>query len=231
MNKEQISSWIAAVPRLSGLGKSTTDRVLRAARRVTLAPNTTVFDFGQPCTNYIVVLNGLVRVALIDDEGHEIVLYRLGGGDSCVLTTANLLAEAVYTARATAETKVQAVLIPRSAFLGLLSESAPFQKVVFADHGKRFVDLLSVIGKLAFESIDFRLAVKLTDLADQKGRILMTHQGLATELGTAREVVSRRLKIFERNGWVSLSKGCFQLLRRLPFERRVPDAVVNGGIH
>ena len=110
-------------------------------------------------------------------------------------------------------------MIPKARFLSFLADAEPFREAVFADHGRRLADLMSVIGNLAFESIDYRLAQKLVDRANGLPELGFTHQVLAVELGTAREVVSRRLKQFERNGWVRLHKGRIEVLQKMPTVR------------
>lgn len=199
-------SWVPLFPQLKGIGPGTARRLVTESCRVTFACGAVVFGAGDPCHHYILVLRGSLRVGLIDSLGHEVTLYRLKSKDSCILTTASLLADSPYSAFAVAESGVEAILLPKTAFLEILSASASFREIVLADHGRRLLNLLRSIGDITFESIDHRLAVKLDELAAEDRVFRGTHQGLATELGTAREVVSRRLKLFERNGWVCLRK-------------------------
>ncbi len=213
------SSWIAKFPRLRGLRPATADQLMSTSRRIVLPSGSVVFQQGDPCLNYILLLRGSVRVGLVDLLGNEMTLYRLKAKDSCILTTASLLSSKAYSAFAVAETEVEAVLIPRAAFMQTLQYSSAFRTMIFTDHGERILDLIGVAGHLAFKSIDYRLAEKLEDLAKAERVLRLTHEALAVELGTAREVVSRRLKHFSQNGWVLQEKGKITLLPKFFSDR------------
>lgn len=212
-------NWIRAFPHFEGMSTDHLTMLVRGARRIQLSVEAQAFQPGEPCTHYILVEEGSIRVSLIDSEGHEIVLYRLSRGESCVLTTATLLAHASYEAVAVAETPVEAILIPREVFFTLLGESTVFRSRVLADHGNRVLGLMSNVGRLAFETIDSRLTEALHRLAASDGQIVATHETIAVEIGTAREVVSRRLKHYEQMGWVTLHRGRIQILKAMPLGR------------
>lgn len=213
-------SWLVNFHRLQGLEPSTSAQLVASSSLVVLQAGTKVFQQGQACKHYILIAKGSVRVGLTDPHGHEVTLYRLKSTDSCILTTASLLANDPYSAWAITETKVEAVLIPKDDFMRLLVSSDAFREMVFTDHGQRLVNLMGVIGHLAFKSIDYRLAEKLEELADADGVLRVTHETLAVELGTAREVVSRRLKHLAQNGYLSLQKGRITLLPSFLLARR-----------
>jgi CRP/FNR family transcriptional regulator len=206
------ASWILDFPCFSRLDRESISQIERGSRLVSLPSGATIFEPGQPCAHYILVRQGSVRVSLADPNGHTILLYRLGPGDSCILTTAAILSGEPYAASALTETAVQAVLIESNTFHRLLAVSDEFRRSIFSSHGKRIVELMEVVGSVVFESIDHRLAKKLIELADGKTNLLITHETLSFELGTAREVVSRRLKEFERCGWLALHKGKIEIL-------------------
>ena len=124
-----------------------------------------------------------------------------------MLTTACLLAHEDYTAQGEAETDVEAVAIPRAVFDDLMAQSGEFRSFVFTAYSRRITDLFRVIDDVAFGRIDMRLAARLTALAGGKREVKVTHQQLATELGTAREVVSRQMHEFQRRGWIGQSRG------------------------
>ncbi|MDA8229983.1 MAG: Crp/Fnr family transcriptional regulator [Magnetospirillum sp.] len=182
-------------------------RVLDAsARPVVIPAGTVVFTEGGACSVYMLVTDGSVRVQKVSDGGREIVLYRVERGQSCVLTTNCLLAGENYSAEGVAETEVRALTIPAATFRVLLARSEVFRDFVFATYAARISDLLMLIEEVAFGRIDVRLAGWLAQRQTPEG-IRTTHQEIATELGTAREVVSRQLKEFERRGWVALYRG------------------------
>jgi CRP/FNR family transcriptional regulator, anaerobic regulatory protein len=170
------------------------------------------------------VARGCIRVQQVSESGREIVLYRVGGGETCVLTTACLLAHESYSAEAIAETQVSGLVLPRSSFDQLIAESRPFRDFVFTAYASRIRDLMLLIQEVAFGHIDIRLAQRLLGLSDATGTVPLTHQDLAVELGTAREVVSRQLKEFERRGWIRLVRGRIEVLDGSALNSLVTDA-------
>lgn len=176
--------------------------------------DTVVFGPGKSPENLLLLLEGSLRVQQVSEAGREIVLYRVHAGESCVLTTACLLAYEDYSAEGVTETDVQAVAIPRQVFDDLLSRSKTFRSFVFTAYAKRITDLFLVIDEIAFQRMDIRLAQKLLELAGNDRVVKTTHQQLATELGSAREVVSRLLQEFHRRGWIAQSRGAIEVLDR-----------------
>ena len=151
------------------------------------------------------------------------MLYRVHAGESCVLTTACLLAYEDYSAEGIAETDVRAVAIPKSVFDDLVSQSVNFRNFIFTAYSKRITDLFIVVEEIAFGRLDIRLAQKLLELAQDSNHVMRTHQQLAAELGTAREVVSRQLQEFHRRGWIEQSRGDIEILARDNIARLAAD--------
>jgi CRP/FNR family transcriptional regulator len=205
------ADWLARFPLLGGITGEERAALLRAVAPLSLPPETTVFRPGEACGAFIFVTSGRVRVLQLDRDGNEIVLYRLGPGSICILTTMALLAADTYNAFGVTETRVEAIALPERAFDDLLGRSAGFRNFVFHAHAERMADLMRVIQTVTFESIEQRLASRLLVLAAEGREIAITHQRLAAEIGTAREVVSRHLKAFERRGWVALGRGVVEL--------------------
>jgi CRP/FNR family transcriptional regulator len=166
----------------------------------------------------LLLLAGSVRVQQVSDTGREVFLYRVHSGESCILTTACMLADEDYAAEGIAETDIEAVAIPRAVFDDLTSRSLPFRNFVFRAYSRRIADLFALIDDIVFQRIDVRLADRLLQLEDQ-GVIHATHQALAVELGTAREVISRTLGEFQRRGWVETARGEIRILGRAGLEQ------------
>jgi CRP/FNR family transcriptional regulator len=200
-------SWIDSFPSLAHLDATNRRRLLEGARQVPLPAGTVLFREGELCENFLLVVDGVVRVQKVSENGREIVLYRVETGESCILTTSCLIGAERYTASGVVESEVRGVVVPQGLFHELLGTSKVFRSFVFDSFAVRLADLLVLIEEVAFGRIDTRLAQTLLDKAGGEGRVVATHQELAVELGTAREVVSRQLKDFERRGWVSLSRG------------------------
>jgi CRP/FNR family transcriptional regulator len=205
-------SWTDRFPGLAALEPEVRDLLLSRAAVVRVPEGTTIFGPGHPPDNLLLVLDGQVRVRQISENGREIVLYRVHAGESCVLTTACLMAFEDYAAEGLAETGVEAVAIPREAFDAAVAQSAVFRRFVFQAFSRRITDLFLTIEEVAFGKMDVRLAQKLVELSRGQGRISATHGMLASELGTAREVVSRQMAEFQRRGWVSQARGTVDIL-------------------
>ena len=201
-------AWIDRFPQLAALPAEDRRLLTERAAEVALPAGATIFAPGVAAESFLLVLDGTVRVQQVAPSGgREIVLYRVSGGETCIMTTACLLSDERYAAEGIAETAVNAVAIPKTAFEDAVARSAGFRRLVFADYAQRISDLMHVVEEVAFERLDKRLAQRLLDLAGADGVVSATHQDLAAELGTAREVVGRQLKEFERRGWVSLARG------------------------
>ena len=207
-------TWVERFPGLSKLDVPTKELLLTRSAIVEVPAGTTIFGPGNSPENMLFLLGGTVRVQQVSESGHEIVLYRIEAGQSCVLTTACLLAYEDYSAEGIAETAVQAAAVPRMVFDDLVSRSKPFRDFVFAAFSKRITDLFLMIDEVAFQRLDVRLADKLIELSKGGDVVSTTHQKLSIELGTAREVVSRQLQEFQRRGWIKQSRGRINLLKQ-----------------
>lgn len=151
---------------------------------------------------------GTLRVELLGADGHALLLYRVGVGQSCVLTTACLFAQEEYGAEGRAERTPVGDLLPAAAFHALLGESPEFRAFVMRGFGSRMATLLRRIEELSFRSVDRRLASLLL----ARGPTLTATQAeIAVEIGTAREVVTRRLAVLARNGLLSMGRGAIRM--------------------
>ena len=183
------------------------ERLAAAGRRVAIPVGTVLFRPGEACDRWLLVLSGSVRVTRTDRAGRTLLLYRVGPGETCILTTTGLIEGVAYDAEAVAETAVEALAVPGEAFLRLLAEEPRFRRFAFAAYARRIASLMALVEELAFDELGARLARRLLALAGTDGVISATHERLAEDLATAREVVSRRLKAFERSGFVRLARG------------------------
>ncbi|MDX8408308.1 MAG: Crp/Fnr family transcriptional regulator, partial [Mariprofundaceae bacterium] len=179
---------------------------LASIKAVQVPRDTVLFRDGDACQGYVFVARGSVRVQKMDPDGHEIVLYRVEDGQTCMLTTSCLLGDKAYPAEGIAEEDTMLALIPAAGFDAMLA-NPPFRRFVLGMISDRIADLMRLIEDVAFGRLDVRLARRLLELDSGSHELNLTHQQLATELGTAREVVSRILKDLERRGLVSLKRG------------------------
>ncbi len=220
MNTEN-TAWRDLFPTLDS-GDRQTQSVLDSARLVTMPADQPVFRVGSHCDNYVLLLEGSVRVQVIGENGREAVLYRVLPGQSCVLTTCCILSGDDYPVEGFTESPVRALLVTRPAFGDALESAPAFRRFVFANLGKRIADVITRMEEVAFRPIERRLAAFLLSRTDDAGTIKATHQEIAVELGTAREVVSRHLKRLESSGLVELGRSTVQL-RRLDELQRIAD--------
>jgi CRP/FNR family transcriptional regulator len=211
--------WWHAVPALKAINDPRWHTLMERAQIVDIPAGTTVFRAGEQCRNYLFVLDGTVRVEKIADNGREIVLYRVQSSETCVLTTSCLVANEHYPAEGITETAVRAVTLPAPVFHDALALSDEFRAFVFTSFGERIAELMSLVEAVALRRGDVRLAERLIELGDESGVVASTHHELAAELGTAREVVSRLLKEFERQGVVHLGRGRIEISDRPALKR------------
>lgn len=207
------TDWTQHFPGLRKLEPDVAQPLIETSQVVRLPTGTRIFGPGQAPEAYLLLLDGTVRVQQVSEAGREIVLYRVSAGESCALTTACLMGYEEYQAEGIAETNVEAVAIPRTTFDDLIARSAAFRRFVFTAFSVRVTNLFRIIEEVAFSRVDVRLAQRLLDLGGPKGHIDLTHQQLAAELGTAREVISRQLNEFQRRGWITTSRGAIDIVR------------------
>ncbi len=217
-------SWINKFKGLNRLPPNIKAELEAGSKIVSVPAGTEIFAPGQTADNLWLLLDGSVKVQQKSDTGREVFLYRVHAGESCVLTTACMLAFEDYSAEGTAETDVTAVAIPRKTFDELVGKSPVFREFVFTAYSRRITDLFTLIDDIVFQRMDVRLAARLLELADSDDTIHATHAVLGTELGTAREVISRTLSEFQRRGWVEQSRGEVRLIDREGLARMVKSA-------
>ncbi len=214
-------TWITKFKGLSRLPADIRAELNEGSEIISVPAGTEIFAPGQTADNLWLLLDGTVKVQQKSETGREIFLYRVHAGESCVLTTACMLAFEDYAAEGTSETDVKAVAIPRKTFDDLVAKSPVFREFVFTAYSRRITDLFTLIDDIVFQRMDVRLASRLLELADRSNIVHATHAVLGTELGTAREVISRTLAEFQRRGWVEQSRGEVRLIEREGLEHLV----------
>lgn len=216
-NINQNLSWLDQFPDLIGLDEHAKNLLSKYVRIVEAPIGTIGYREGTPCGAYVMRLAGQSRVYKMSTSGREILLYRVAAGETCVITTTCLLGNSDYPASTIVEEPIRDVLIPAVAFHQLMIDSAVFRKFVMVNYGALISDLIVLLDEVAFHSLDGRLAKVLLDA--KSPQITRTHQQIADELGTAREVVSRQLKRLELKGAVSLGRGQIEVVDRSTLEK------------
>lgn len=190
-------------PVFKGLDPERLERLLAGAHRVSVPAGTVLFDAHQPCRGFPLLLEGAVRVFKSAPNGREILLYRVEPGDGCILSGGCLLGQADYAATGVAENAAVLLNIAPEDFHALMLEHEPFRRFVFNMYSARLLEVMELVEEVAFRRLDQRLA----QLLIHRGPVIHeTHQKLADELGSVREIVSRLLRSFESRGWVRLER-------------------------
>lgn len=165
---------------------------------------TVLFDLDGQCAGNVLILAGEVEVSRPAADGRELLLYRLGPGDTCVLTLGCLLGGGSYQARAVVSADVAGVQLPQPVFQQLLDGSPPFRTAMLGMFARRMGRLVRLLEAVAFGSVEQRLA---QELLDRGPNVRATHAQLATAIGSAREVVSRQLSGWAELGWIRPGRG------------------------
>jgi CRP/FNR family transcriptional regulator len=218
MTGTQYSRWLNAYAALGSISDPVWRRIANAVQHQWYPAGERIFRDGESCRYYLLVVEGSVQVQKTTRDGHEIVLYHVNAGQTCELTTSCMLGGEKYVADAVAMTPVHAVLISKEQFNEAVLNSPDFRKFVYASLDRGVAELVSLIETVAFVHVDQRLAQQLIELRDTHNLVKATHQDIARELGTAREVVSRMLKHFEHFGWVKLHRGWIEIVNESALE-------------
>lgn len=197
---------LAALPpaRLAALQQPATALHLPAGSRI--------FSEHQPCQGFPLLLAGSIRVIKLAPSGREMLLYRVEPGGSCIISSGCLLGHSPYSAIGLAESDLVMRLLPPALFREWLDAYPAFRDFVFHLFAERITGLMQLVEEVAFSRLDQRLARLL--LARQQPVIHCTHQHLAEELGSVREIISRLLKGFAAQQLVALGREQITLLDR-----------------
>ena len=195
-------------PMLANLPPPLASRIAAESQVLTVPAGTVVFDERQACQGFPFIIKGDIRVVKPAANGRELPLYRVLPGESCIITSSCLLGHSDYNARGIAEGETTLALMPKPLFDQLLAEPV-FRDFVFHLFSERIAELMQVIEEVAFRKLDQRLAGLLLG----KGKIVhATHQQLADDLGSVREMISRLLKGFAEQGLVRLAREQVEIL-------------------
>jgi CRP/FNR family transcriptional regulator len=201
---DTLSRLLAAYTSLADLPEPLRGQVFDQLTVMRLPAGSPLFRDGDACGGFPMVVSGRVRISRVLADGRELVLYDVGPGESCVLSTSCLLGNSKYNAHGACETDVELALLPRALFDRLVAEHPPFRAAVFSLFGERLVRLVELAEAVGFQRVEQRLAAALLAAGDE---VHTSHEKLAQRLGASRETVSRALKVFEGHGWITLRRG------------------------
>lgn len=213
------TSLLAAQPLLQSLSSAVLSQ-LAAQPVIELPSGTRVFETSGECAAFPVILSGTVRVFKHLANGRRIELYRVTPNEPCILSLGCLLGGSRYPASGITHGATRLIVMPAALFNQCLAEDAGFRTVIFRALGDRLVNTMELVEEVATLRLDVRLAAALlahesldANPADAV-HIAVTHQELADELGTVREMISRLLDDFAQQGLVVLGRGRIQIANR-----------------
>lgn len=183
------------------------------ARLVEIDKDINLFHQGDSCENYYFLLQGTVKVITASSQGREILLYRIKPGETCVLSTSCMINDRYYPAVGVTETPCKALSVPVPSLIKLLERSTIINQFFLHNFSLRVASLIDLICEVALERLDVRVARHLLQKMDNQHEVSITHDALALEIGTAREVISRQLRTFEKNGWIVTKRGKITLIQ------------------
>jgi CRP/FNR family transcriptional regulator, anaerobic regulatory protein len=171
-----------------------------------------VFLAGDRVEAIALLISGVVRVYKIGESGREITLYRFGNGQSCILTANAILSQEIFPAVATVEEDAEAVMIPAETFRAWVGKYDLWREFVFDLLSQRLSKVMSIVDEVVFRRMDARLATLLLTRSQIQNPLRITHQEIASELGSSREVISRLVEDLSARGFLRVSRGEIEIL-------------------
>lgn len=213
LRPETLRRVTQALPFLAHAPAELTRDFLSEASIHAIPAGTQIFAEGDECSAIAILLSGVVRVFKVGETGREITLYRFTQGESCILTANCILGNHQFPAIALVERDAEAVVISATAFQDWVNRYQPWRDYVFDLLSRRLASVMAIVDEVAFRRMDARIADFLARRLSPLSPVLrITHQEIAAELGTSREVVSRILEDFSREGLIEAGRGTIEVL-------------------
>jgi CRP/FNR family transcriptional regulator len=212
LDSENYNRIAQAMPFLQTIDPQLVREFQRAAYHVRIPAGREIFVEDDQVDGIALLMSGEVRVYKIGETGRELTLYRFGRGESCVITANAILNMQNFPAIAVVEEDAEAVMVPAGTFNEWVRRYDPWREFVFQLISQRLADVMEIVEEVAFHRMDRRIASFLMERMQEGNPILITHQAIANELGTSREVVSRLLADFASREAVSLGRGEISVL-------------------
>ncbi|MEI7643324.1 MAG: Crp/Fnr family transcriptional regulator [Chloroflexales bacterium] len=221
LSEPQWRDAAAMLPFLTDPTAAATHAFVSQATHMRFPAAATIFEEGDLCRAFAILAAGRVRVFKIGETGREITLYRFARGESCILTASCILSERQFPAIATVEEPAEAFVVSHTTFQGWVDAFPPWRSYVFQLLSQRLATVMAVVDEVAFRRMDVRIAELLLSRPASAGAVLtLTHQQIAAELGSSREVISRILADFAAGGLVQVARGSVTILDRPGLARR-----------
>jgi CRP/FNR family transcriptional regulator, anaerobic regulatory protein len=212
LNQEQFNRIIHVLPFLQHADSQLVREFQQTAFFANIAAGKDVFVEGDRADAIALLISGIVRVYKIGETGREITLYRFGLGESCILTANAILSQQSFPAIATVEQQAEAVMISADAFRDWVRRYDLWRSFVFDLLSQRLSSVMALVDEVAFRRVDTRIAALLLKRGRIQNPIRVTHQEIAAELGSSREVISRILEGFASEGMIRSARGSVEIL-------------------
>jgi CRP/FNR family transcriptional regulator len=212
IDQNQFQSISGSLPLLQGADPQIIREFQQAAFLAKIPAGRDVFLEGDPVDAIALLISGVVRVYKIGETGREITLYRFGNGQGCILTANAILNQKTFPAVATVEKDAEAVMIPAEIFRGWVNKYELWRDFVFDLLSQRLAKVMALVDEVVFRRMDARLASFLLNRSRIENPMRITHQEIASELGSSREVISRLLEDLSERRLVRVSRGEVEVL-------------------
>jgi len=207
LDPDQYQYVLSFLPMLQGAEAQIVREFQQAAYLAKIPAGRDVFIEGDPVDSIALLISGAVRVYKIGETGREITLYRFGNGQGCILTANAILNQKTFPAVATVEMDAEAVMIPADIFRAWVNKYELWREFVFDLLSQRLARVMALVDEVVFRRMDARLAAFLMNRSRADNPIRITHQEIAAELGSSREVISRLLEDLAERGFVRVARG------------------------
>jgi len=212
IDPKQIERIVQSMPFLKNADSGFVKEFQKSAFLAQIPAGHDVFLEGDRVEATALLISGVVRVYKIGETGREITLYRFGNGSSCILTANAILSRNTFPAIATVEQDAEAVMIPADVFRDWVKRYDLWRDFVFDLLSQRLSTVMAVVDEVVFHRMDRRVANLLLKRGKEENPIHITHQEIASDLGSSREVISRLLEDFISEGSVRSGRGIIEVL-------------------
>ena len=180
---------------------------------------------GGDCMGLVLVASGQLRAYTISEDGREITMYRLFERDICLFSASCMMHSIQFDITLSAEKDTDVILIPSDIYRGIMENCAPLANYTNEIMASRFSDVMWLIDQIMWKSFDKRLAGFLLEECSLEGTNILkiTHETIASHMGTAREVVTRMLRYFQNEGMVKLTRGTVEITDKIRLEQLQND--------
>jgi CRP/FNR family transcriptional regulator len=219
----QVERWIERFPLVRSFSASHLQIARGTVHFPVLDAGAIAYELQDACANYLMCIDGRTRVFRMSEGGREMLIYKVSAGGTCVLTTQCLLSGGGFPAQSIAEARTELAALPADTFRQLMRESDTFRDFVLDDYTRLLSGMFDLVEEIAFAPLEQRLARRLLIEADADGIVWKTHQQLASDVGSVREVISRLLGEWADIGLVEIRRGQVQVIDRASLAARRPN--------